>query len=472
MCFECNVYASMAIGREMPSGYRCDSPASSDSVLLTNLFPFQELSMFKRLSVFAIAATFILPMSAFAAWPPELHTNQGNGNFENAAGQRVVLRGVGIKALKRRPSEVNERYINWVTDPTFAAQNLTGHHAKVIRLCVESYNFDPGDRQEFVDDFRIAANMQRFRDYFNGWVLPCVRLCRERGVYCIVDLHYVTAFSNARMQSNLIPLWNFLANHPELKNQSGVMFELLNEPIYDDDVSNSMEDYCNKYTPAQRWTRFKNYMQPLVNKIRNAWGCRNIILVGSSHWDTDFDGISVANSINGKQGASPNFHNIAYVYHLYPKGADRFTGDAMFNRPDTATTNKKPRGGDDLVRANLPMFITEFSWTGNIGEEAQQATTAQWGQPLRSYLDGTALPTGTTSAATGTHRARICWTPWVFDPQVHGALLADYSGNGTPNLLTSPITLNGVAGGNYANGDHYGWFLFKWLQDKRFSNQP
>lgn len=412
----------------------------------------------RALSAFALCA-LSLATAAFAIPTPQLHTDQTDGTVRDPSGNRVVLRGVGIRPSTQFGSARSIENIEWATDgspdPT---HNLDGHFTRVVRLVMNSFQYN-GDSS--IKGFSPNFNVQNFKNYFNSYVVPSIQRCRDLGVYCIVDVHYQGRYSPSQSgmaMTQLEQIWQFLATHAEVQNKPYVWLELFNEPICPDTYA-SYDAYVNAVPGAARWTNFKNWIQPLVTKIRQ-WGATdNVIVVGSSGWDQDFKGISLANSVSGNLGGTLPHHNIVYTYHLYPHGRTAFAGDATFNSGD--------KGGDDLMNSTtMPAILTEFSWTYQSGEELQHGTTTDWGQPLRNYLDGVA---GSNFPANP-QRSRVGWTAWAFSPEFTPSLLVRFPGSST--ALGTPIYMNGSSASSISSPEHYGRFVFKWLQDKRYSDLP
>jgi hypothetical protein len=91
-----------------------------------------------------------------------------------------------------------------------------------MRLVLDAFSFDNGDDYDFSRDFRIDSNMQIFRQYFQNFVVPAMDFCEQCGIYCILDLHYISPFSGETMQKNLRPIWQYMVTHPKVRNKSGV----------------------------------------------------------------------------------------------------------------------------------------------------------------------------------------------------------------------------------------------------------
>jgi len=85
------------------------------------------------------------------------------------------------------------------------------------------------------------------------------------------------------------------------------------------------------------WDTVKNYAMQVIPEIRK-YDKKNLIIVGSPHWDQDVD-IAAASPVKG-------FNNIAYSFHFY--ASDKYHQEALRARADKA------------IKLGLPMMVTEW----------------------------------------------------------------------------------------------------------------
>lgn len=224
----------------------------------------------------------------------------------NSKGERVILKGVNIadpQHLDTKPWErpgVNARGIASMATDEF--------HAQVIRLPIL-----PGDPNYPNEGFFSQTN--GYEVYFTNHIKPLVDELTAKKVYVIIDLHYISDYSN--LFPKVQEFWNFMA--PKFKDNPYVMYEVFNEPIN-----------------PNNWTTWKDTIaQPAVNLIRQH-APNNIILVGGPYWSSNILG-AATNPVVGNE--------IVYVAHIY--------------------SNQTPQMWDDRylpVINKHPVFITEWGF--------------------------------------------------------------------------------------------------------------
>jgi endoglucanase len=133
----------------------------------------------------------------------------------------------------------------------------------------------------------------------------------QRGIYVIIDWHD----HNANLHTD--PSKAFFKEMAEAYGQTpNVIFELFNEP------------------EQQTWAQVKTYANAVIPVIRAA-GAKNLIVIGSPHWDQDVD-VAANDPLSDT--------NLAYSLHFY---------SATHKQPlrDKATT---------AINKGLPLFVTEW----------------------------------------------------------------------------------------------------------------
>ena len=107
----------------------------------------------------------------------------------------------------------------------------------------------------------------------------------------------------------MLLIWDYVSNHPRIRNNPGVMFELVNEPLWFKCRQGESYTGFDEYA-ANRSSVFKevrDYWQPIVNKIRSH--CDNIIYIPGLLYESDHAGFSEYPVQGG---------NIGYAVHWYP----------------------------------------------------------------------------------------------------------------------------------------------------------
>jgi hypothetical protein len=415
------------------------------------------------------------------AQAPELIVGADGFLYESDAGRatrKVVLRGAAVTPNRKVPKPKQHVYdeidflVRTASDTATNPDLPNGHSANLIRIVMEStfFNNTGADGQyKFYHDANgtgpvgLKAWENRFFDYFNADVLPVINYCRSKGVYIMLDMHFVDQFG-PNASRVITRLWQVLLdnNYDDDNNASTPnKYRFIRAAVRQPDVLLQVMNECGipetGYADLDAWwrvpatTRFvlcKNFYQGIVNQMRG-WGATNLIVCGSSSFCTDFAGVNIpANQLTGGR--------IIYDYHLYPKSRGEFLGRATVN---TINNQGIQCGGADLFDSNLPMMVGEFSWTTNsFGQAAQRGTTTAWGRPFRNYLDGNA------------NRQRIHLVAWQFDPDIIRdsipVSLATRRGEG-------PILINGCPSAELIKSrEHYGWFTFQWFGDIRRGFRP
>lgn len=251
-----------------------------------------------------------------SASTPWLHVD-GN-QLKDPAGNKVVLRGVSLEYLETQASSslsVNG-LIDILTDESNNEASSPGWYTRVVRLPVhpEAYLLNP-------------------TVYYDTHIKPAVDYCTQKGLYVIIDWHYVASTTNNIQETT--DFWNFIS--PKLKDYSNVIFELYNEPINQTDS----------------WTTLRGQMQSWYNTVRTH-APDNIVLVGNREWDQHPDE-AAADPVIGT--------NIMYVLHIYANHWNWISG-----RVQTAA-------------AAVPIFMTEWGFKQGLGWDTDE-DIAQFGQPV------------------------------------------------------------------------------------------
>ncbi|ACU61738.1 cellulase family glycosylhydrolase [Chitinophaga pinensis] len=283
---------------------------------------------------------FLLFCFVAQAQVPWLHVD-GN-RIKDSSGNNITLRGVSIIAPEHNNecTTCNTKPISEMLE--WQADAGRDWQSRVVRLQVTCA--------------KVSDPVQSFTDIIDPYVQQAI----AKGLYIIVDLHFVSNYGPGGVpQIFVMNFWKYVA--PKYANVPNVLFEVYNEPINPD-----------------VWMTWKSYIQPVIDTIR-AVAPQNIILVGGPQWSTRVNS-AAANPIVGA--------NLVYVYHIYP------------NQGAATTTNLNSKFG--TAAQTIPVMVTEFGWNdnSNYSDGVTHGTTSAWGSPFRTYLDA---------------HPEIGWTGYIFD---------------------------------------------------------
>ncbi|MBN1578462.1 MAG: glycoside hydrolase family 5 protein [Chitinispirillaceae bacterium] len=270
----------------------------------------------------------LLPISqplVFAINTPWLHVD--GAWLKDPDGNKVVLRGIAVLPPKDQKSGKGFDFIaEKATEPNM--------YTRVIRIPVmpEAWN----------------------SSYLTQYLKPCVDVYTKKGVYVIIDWHYIKDYE--ALDQSTRDFWTTVA--PAFKDYSNVLYEVFNEPIY----------------PAGQsaWATWKSTAQPWVDLIRTA-APKNIIIIGSPRWTQEAK-FAVNSPFKGE--------NLVYAIHVYPVHQG---WDDMFGKPCE----------------KIPIFLSEWGYqnAGSFGSEVK-GTTLVYGESMKAYLDA---------------HPNVNWTAWIFD---------------------------------------------------------
>jgi endoglucanase len=274
-----------------------------------------------------IALVGIAFQTSFAA-TPWLHVD-GN-QIKDPLGNKVVLHGVSLQAI----SNINvPMVLDLVTNTADKASSSPGWYTRIVRM--------PN-----------LGNGGNYTQYNQTTLKPAIDYATSKGLYAIIDLHYVDN-TDAHV-ADVNNFWTTIA--PLYKDYSNVIFEPYNEPI----------------NQSQSWSQFKPTMQAWVDLIRK-YAPNNLIFVGSPIWSQEMGG-AAADPLTGS--------NIVYVVHMY---SSHFA--TQWNR--------------DQVRqcaAARPMVCTEWGFRAGLNWGPNE-TASGYGKGILNWFDTLGLS----------------WTAWCAD---------------------------------------------------------
>lgn len=150
----------------------------------------------------------------------------------------------------------------------------------------------------------------RFRKYLDELFVPMAEYFVSKGMYVVMrppgvcpnEAPYQGIEVGDSYQQFLLNVWDIVSQHPKVKNNTDIMFELANEPVNikgTDGAYGSTSDAC--------FANAKIYFQSIVDKIRSH--CRNIIWVPGLAYQSQYAGYAT-HRIEGD--------NIGFAVHCYP----------------------------------------------------------------------------------------------------------------------------------------------------------
>ena len=199
------------------------------------------------------------------------------------------------------------------------------------------------------------------------------------------------------MGPSLVPVADALTQRPidkaqicrEYAEDSGVVFELWNEPV-------DLDETDDPVNPGKDWGRIRPVWEELLGTVRNH-GATNRVLVTGGRWASDLTGIRRARL----EGA-----NIGYAWHVYPATIDVY--------PHTVDTS-----------------IGYAEWLLDGLHQTESVFVTEWG------FDDSQAVLGKAFARKILERLDLSWTAWCWHPKWSPSLIEkDWS---TPTIAGSLV---------------------------------
>ena len=303
---------------------------------------------------------------------PWLHV-QGN-QIQDPAGNQVTLRGVSTIDLGTTEEWEGgaTEMIDRLTDTTDIQGSSPGWYPTVFRLAIY-----PTDSPDHDSPFTFESGSDAF---YEQLLRPVVDYCAQKGVYAIIDWHYIDD-TNAH-RTTTAEFWSYMA--PRFAGDSNVLFELFNEPINYGD-----------------WSSVRSDMQSWFDTVRTS-ASDNLVLVGTPNWCQNV-GPTATNPINGT--------NVAYTAHMYPM---HWSDPSLRDEITTAA-------------AVHPVFVTEWGFEQG-AHEIVDGTISSYGSPFRQFIDGLGVSWTAWCASSS-------WFPSMFDSNYNLLVGEGYMGGFTKDWL-------------------------------------
>lgn len=364
---------------------------------------------------------------------PQLHVE--GRNLKDPHGNTVILHGFA----QTYSPWFNERGTKWTNynvtgclnyNKGLIDQMLTaGWKMNFVRLHMDPYwSNTPGVSTTGENDIS-AFSMDRFKTYLDQVFVPMAEYAISKGLYVIMRPPGVCpekiAVGDAYNQY-LIKVWSHVSQHPKLRNNPAVMFELANEPVNilaPDGTYGSRSQGC--------FDNLKKYFQAVVDTMR-ANGSQNILWVPGLAYQASYSGYAV-NPIEGS--------NIGYAVHIYPGWFGSGTGYSNFQK-----------GWDIDVKpvANFaPICVTEMDW-------APAKYNSSWGKDVTGIAGGSGF--GANFNKITKESGNVSWLLFT-DP----ALLAKFTGI-PPAAGDTAVFLN--------DPEACPWPIYNWYKEYALTNFP
>ncbi|MFA5328073.1 MAG: cellulase family glycosylhydrolase [Prolixibacteraceae bacterium] len=215
-----------------------------------------------------------------------------------------------------------------------------GWKMNFIRLHMDPYwSNTPGCSGRYEGE--ECFNETRFRKYLDEVFVPMAEYAVSKGLYVVMRPPGVSPDHieiDGVYHKYLIKVWGIVSKHPQLMNNSNIMFELANEPI---DILGPDGTYGAG--TQGHFDNLKTYFQTIVDTIRTS--ADNILWIPGLGYQSLYAGYAT-NPIEGQ--------NIGYAVHVYPGWFNSGQGYEAFQR-----------GWDNQIQPVAdfaPVIVTEMDW--------------------------------------------------------------------------------------------------------------
>ena len=247
-----------------------------------------------------------------------------------------------------------------------------------------------------------AFDFERFKKYLDEVFVPMAEYAIGKGLYVVMRPPGVCPEQisvGGEYHQYLKKVWAYVAQHPKLKNNGAVLFELANEPVH---IAGADPD-----------AEISKFMQELVDMMRAY--CNNILLIPGLGWQSNYNSF-VKYPIQGR--------NIGYAVHCYPGWYNSGVEDDV-----EVEYRDFSRGWNENilpVATKGPVVVTEMDW-------APKKYESSWGKATTGEAGGKGFGANFMRIADET-----CNVSWLLF--TGGELLAQYNDNAPDGstFLTDP----------------------------------
>ena len=261
------------------------------------------------------------------------------------------------------------RYNKMLIDGIMAA----GWKMNFVRMHMDPYWSDDTSKPSVRYEGHERFSSTRFKKYLDEVFIPMAAYANEKGLYVVfrppgVSPHKIAVGDDYNMF--LEEVWSIVSAHPKIKNNTGIMFELANEPV---DILGPDGTYAG--SGQGHFDQMKTFCQRIVNKIRA--NATNIVWVPGLGYQSSFSGFAY-NPVEGT--------NIGYAVHAYPGWYGSDTEEASVELGGTMGGGYESfqRGWNAQVKPITdiaPVMVTEMDW-------APAKYGASWGKSFTGTVGG------------------------------------------------------------------------------------
>ena len=317
-----------------------------------------------KAALFFFLFLLVIPVFAWEGMPmPELHVE---GRYlKDSHGHIVNLHGFA----QTYSPWFNERGTKWDNYDVDGCLNYNkgiidrvlqaGWKMNFIRLHMDPYwSNTPGCTGRYEGE--ECFDETRFVKYLDEVFVPMAEYAVSKGLYVVMRPPGVCPENieiGGVYHQYLIKVWSIVSQHPSLKNNPSIMFELANEPIHI-----LGPDGTYGANTQGHFDNLKTYFQDIVDIIRTSAG--NILWIPGLGYQSLYSGYAV-NPVEGE--------NIGYAVHVYPGWFNSGQGYEPFQR-----------GWDDQVQPVAdfaPVIVTEMDW-------APEHHDKSWGKDITGTAGG------------------------------------------------------------------------------------
>lgn len=246
----------------------------------------------------------------------------------------------------------------WTNKPNTSRSNASGSDEADIT------NFDPELLRKYLDELFVPMAEYAISKGMKVVMRPpgvCPHIITTSEHYTEtshLSLKDGKPYPSQDYQEYLKTVWDIVSQHPKLRNNPDIMFELANEPVYIWDPEK--KDYGPRWD-GSKWVEGDNFykieteiFQSVVDVIR-ANGCENVLWVPAVAYQGDYRGY-VKFPIKGS--------NIGYAVHCYPGwfGSDGNNGDGGTGTGSYAEFRKQFDEKVGCIASKAPIIVTELDW--------------------------------------------------------------------------------------------------------------
>lgn len=311
------------------------------------------------------------------------------------------------------------RYNQLMTDRVLAA----GWEVNFIRQHMDPYWSSPGASTEA--EAHMFYNEERFKKYLDIVFVPMAEFAISRGFYVVMRPPGVCPEEikvGDKYQEYLVKIWDIVTEHPTLKNNPYVMFELANEPvrILDPEDGSVLDVNTDK---DKAFTQLSMYFQKIVDIIREN-GCNNILWIPGLGYQSQYAGYAVHPIVDP-------VNNYGFAIHVYPGwyGSDGENEDGGVGNNGGYVSFQN--GWDNQVgpvAETHPIMVTEMDW-------APKKYNASWGKATTGEAGGAGF--GANFKLITDNSGNVSWL--LFTGQEYMAEFVDVPGvEGEYTFLNDP----------------------------------